>query len=51
MTSFYASIEQFDLENPHPSFDIWSLGIIGYKLMTGKEPYTQYADSKRKIAI
>ncbi len=40
MTSFYASIEQLELEDSHPSMDIWSLGIIGYKLMTKKEPYT-----------
>ena len=40
MTSFYASIEQFELEETHSSFDIWSVGIIGYKLMTKKEPYT-----------
>jgi hypothetical protein len=40
LSSNYASIEQFEYEDPHPSFDIWSVGIIGYKLMTKKEPYT-----------
>ena len=40
MTSFYASIEQFELEETHSSFDIWSVGIIGYKLISKKEPYT-----------
>jgi len=40
MSAFYASIEQLELEDAHPSFDIWSLAIIGYKLMAKKEPYT-----------
>jgi serine/threonine protein kinase len=40
MSAFYASIEQLELEDAHPSFDIWSLAVIGYKLMAKKEPYT-----------
>ena len=31
--------------------DIWSLGIIAYKLMSKKEPYTQISDNKRIKAI
>ena len=39
MSELYTSIEQIELQNPHTSFDIWSLGIIGYTLMKKKEPY------------
>jgi serine/threonine protein kinase len=31
--------------------DIWSLGIIAYKLMSKKEPYTEISDIKRIKAI
>jgi serine/threonine protein kinase len=47
MTSYYASIEQLEREIPHLSMDIWSLGIIAYKLMAKKEPYMQLSDLKR----
>ena len=40
MCVFYASIEQLEQEDAHFSFDIWSLAIIAYKLMSKKEPYT-----------
>ena len=40
MSPFYASIEQLNEEEAHPSFDIWSLGIILYTLMAKKEPFT-----------
>lgn len=40
MSAFYASIEQLDLEDADPSFDIWSCGITLYTLMAKKEPYT-----------
>lgn len=39
MRAFYASIEQLEHEDAHPSFDIWSLGITIYTLMAKKEPY------------
>lgn len=39
MSSYYDSIEQMDLQDAHPSFDIWSLSIILYFLMARKEPY------------
>ena len=51
MTSYYASIEQLEREIPHLSMDIWSLGIIAYKLMSKKEPYMQLSDLKRSKAI
>ena len=40
MSLFYASIEKHNEEEAHPSFDIWSLGIILYTLMAKKEPFT-----------
>jgi serine/threonine protein kinase len=51
MTPFYASIEQLNEEDAHPSFDIWALGIILYALMAKKEPFTQHSVSKRIKAI
>jgi serine/threonine protein kinase len=51
MSAFYASIEQLELEDAHPSFDIWALGITLYTMMARKEPFTQIAVSKRIKAI
>ncbi len=51
MTPFYASIEQLNEEDAHPSFDIWSLGIILYTLIAKKEPFTQIGIVKRIEAI
>ena len=51
MSAFYASIEQLELEDAHPSFDIWSLGVTLYTLMARKEPYRQLAVVKRIKAI
>ena len=41
-TVYYASIEQLNLENKDlsfPYFDVWSLGIIAYQMMSGDVPY------------
>jgi serine/threonine protein kinase len=51
MTGLYASMEQLDLKDAHPSMDIWSLGIIAYTLMAKKEPYCQVSILKRLKAI
>ena len=40
VSPWYASFEQLDLKDAHPSFDIWSIGITLYTLMKKKEPYT-----------
>jgi serine/threonine protein kinase len=39
MTHEYASIEQLNEDEAVPGFDVWSLGIIVYQLMTGSLPY------------
>ena len=51
MSGFYASKEQLELEDPHSSMDIWSLGITLYVLMAKKEPYKQLSVVKRVKAI
>jgi serine/threonine protein kinase len=51
MSSFYASIEQLALLDPHSSFDIWSSGILLYTIMAKKEPYTQQNIVERLKAI
>ena len=38
MMPFYASFEELNEEDAHPSFDILSLGIILRTLMAKKEP-------------
>ena len=39
LTFKYASIEQLDEKEAEPYFDVWSLGVITYQLMSGKFPY------------
>ena len=51
MTLLYASYDQLNFEDAHPSFDIWSLGIILYVLMARKEPYIEESNEKLKLAI
>jgi hypothetical protein len=47
MSAKYACIEQLELEEAHPAFDIWAIGINLYTLMAKKEPYTQLSVNKR----
>ena len=51
MSGFYASMEQLELEDPLPSYDIWSIGIILSVLMAKKEPFKQISVVKRVKAI
>jgi serine/threonine protein kinase len=51
MSALYASMEQLELEDPKPTYDIWSIGIILYVLMQKKEPYKQFSVVKRIKAI
>lgn len=41
MTAFYASIDQSNLDKAHPSYDIWSIGIMLYFLMAKKVSFPQ----------
>jgi serine/threonine protein kinase len=50
-SELYSSIELLDLEDAHTSYDIWSLGIIVYKLMAKKEPYAEQSNFIRSKAI
>ena len=51
MTPFFASIEQLNEEDAHPTYDIWSAGIILYNLMAKKVPFPQIGVGKRIKAI
>lgn len=51
MSKYFASIEQLHEEHAHSSYDIWSIGIILYNLMTKKVPFPQDNVVKRIIAI
>lgn len=39
LTPAYASPEMFEGELPHPSDDLFALGVIAYELLTGSHPY------------
>ena len=39
LTPTYASYEMFERDEPHPSDDIYALGLIAYELLTGSHPY------------
>jgi len=41
LTPSYASYEMFQHREPHPSDDIYALGLISYELLTGKHPYAK----------
>jgi serine/threonine protein kinase len=38
-TLLYSSIEQLKELDPMPSFDMYSLGVMGYRIMKGEVPY------------
>lgn len=41
MTFSYASLEMIELKAPHPSDDIYALGIIAYELLGNGHPYNR----------
>ncbi len=38
-TLLYSSIEQLKELDPRPSFDMYSLGVMAYRIMKGEVPY------------
>ena len=45
LTPSYATCEMFERATPHPSDDLYALGIIAYKLFTGEHPYNEVLGS------
>ncbi|MBL8867515.1 MAG: protein kinase [Gemmataceae bacterium] len=45
-TPEYMSLEQWDNDDPRPSADVYALGVILFKMLTGRTPFT---GSPRKI--
>lgn len=48
LTPAYASLEMIQGETPHPSDDVYALGLIAYELLTGKHPFDKQMASKAK---
>lgn len=46
LTPAYASYEMIDGKEPHPSDDVYALGLIAYELLTGKHPFNKQMASK-----
>ncbi len=41
----YASLEQLQLKEAEPYFDMWALGVLVFKMMVGEEPFPFDTDS------
>jgi hypothetical protein len=51
-TEAYATDEMVEGDAPHPTDDMYALGIIGYELITGFHPYDRHsAPEARKLGI
>ena len=46
LTPAYASFEMISGKEPHPSDDIYALGLIAYELLTGKHPFDKTMANK-----
>lgn len=50
LTPAYASLEMINGQEPHPSDDVYALGLIAYELLTGKHPFSKKMATKAKEA-
>lgn len=48
LTPAYASLEMIERQPPHPSDDIYALGVITYELLSGRHPYERYSADQVK---
>lgn len=46
LTPAYASLEMIQGQEPHPSDDVYALGIIAYELLTGRHPFNRTMANK-----
>lgn len=47
LTPAYATCEMFEGAEPHPSNDVYALGVIAYLLLTGTHPYKNFLGEKQ----
>jgi serine/threonine protein kinase len=47
LTPAYATCEMFEGSPPHPSNDLYAMGVIGYLLLTGRHPYKDFLQESR----
>lgn len=46
LTPAYATCEMLEGKEPHPSDDVYALGLIAYELLTGKHPFAKVMATK-----
>lgn len=50
LTPAYATCEMLEGQEPHPSDDVYALGLIAYELLTGKHPFDKQMATKAEAA-